>query len=79
MGPREPEPDPSGMDKDEFLAYLHRERTVSLWPFAGRALGASRSLTYALAKSSQIQVLRLGQHRIRVSSAWLENMLFPDE
>jgi len=77
MAKRELEPDPVGMEQDAFRAYLRRERTVTLWPFTGRALGTSRSLTYALARSGDIKVLRLG-HRCRVSSVWLESVLFPE-
>ncbi len=70
-----PEPDPVGMPRDELRAYLDLHPTVSLWPFAGRALGASRSLTYQLAGEGTIKVLRLG-HRYRVASSWLEAKLF---
>jgi hypothetical protein len=76
---REPEPDPVGMPRGELIAYLRVHPTVSLWPFAGRALGASRSLTYQLSRGGQIGVLRLGSHRCLVKSAWLERTLFGDE
>lgn len=68
------EPDPVGLPRDELVAYLCSHPTVSLWPFAGRALGASRSLTYQLAQSGAINVLALG-HRRRVASSWLETTL----
>lgn len=76
---REPEPDPVGMPREELLDYLRSHPTVSLHPFASRALGASRSLAYQLAKSGAIKVLHLGPHRLRVSSAWLEAALFGEE
>lgn len=72
------EPDPVGMPRDDLHAYLGSHPTVSLWPFTGKALGASRSLTYQLAQDGTIQVLRLG-HRCRVASAWLEKTLFGGE
>lgn len=72
---RDPEPDPLGLPREELVAFLRSRHTVSLWPFAGRALGLSRSATYAC---PQIKVLRLG-HRSRVSSAWLERTLFGPE
>ena len=75
---RENEPDPVGMSREELLSFLNAHPTVTLWPFTGRALGTSRSLTYALAKSGQIRVLALGNRR-RVSSAWLEDTLFPEQ
>jgi hypothetical protein len=74
MARRDPEPDPVGMPRDELLTYLRSHPTVSLWPFAGRALGASRSLSYQLAKTQTIKVLALG-HRRRVASNWLEQAL----
>ncbi len=73
---RDSEPDPVGMPRDELLAYLRSHPTVSLYPFTSRALGASRSLAYQLAKSGDIRVLHLGPHRLRVASAWLEQTLF---
>jgi hypothetical protein len=78
MAMRVPEPDPIGLPREELLAYLRSHPTVSLWPFTGRALGASRSLTYQLSRDGTIKVLRLG-HRCRVASAWLEAMLSGDE
>lgn len=78
MATRHPEPDPVGMPREELLGYLCSHPTVSLWPFAGRALGASRSLTYELGRTGVIKVLRLG-HRCRVPSAWLEATLFGNE
>jgi hypothetical protein len=73
------EPDPVGMPREELLAYLRSHPTVSLWPFTGRALGYSRSLTYDLGRTCGIRVLHLGAHRSRVSSAWLEATLFNDD
>jgi hypothetical protein len=70
----DPEPDPVGMPRDDLLAYLRAHHTVSLWPFAGRALGVSRSLTYQLGHTETIRVLALG-HRRRVASSWLEQAL----
>jgi len=78
MAAREPEPDPVGMPREELLAYLCSHPTVSLWPFAGRALGASRSLTYQLSRDGTIKVLCLGARR-RVASSWLEATLFGEE
>ena len=75
MARREPEPDPVGMPRDDLQRFLQSRHTVTLWPFTGRALGASRSLTYRLAATDSIRVLRLG-HSYRVSSAWLEKTLF---
>jgi hypothetical protein len=66
------------MQREELRAYLRCHPTVALWPTAGRALGASRSLTYQLASSGAIRVLRLG-HRCRVPSSWLEKTLGLDE
>jgi hypothetical protein len=76
MAKRDPEPDPVGMPEDAFRAYLDCHPTVSLWPTTGRALGYSRSLTYGLARTGGIRVLRLGAHRCRVPSAWLTATLF---
>ena len=56
------EPDPATMTRDELRQYLRSRATVSLWPFTGRALSLSRSATYG--------------HLCRVSSSWLENVLF---
>lgn len=78
MAIRESEPNPVGMPRAELLTYLRSHPTVSLWPFAGKALGASRSLTYQLSRDGTIRVLRLG-HRCRVASAWLEATLFGGE
>ena len=75
---RDPEPNPVCMPRAELLSYLRSHPTVSLWPFAGTALGASRSLTYQLSRDGTIKVLRLG-HRCRVASAWLEATLFESE
>lgn len=72
MAIREAEPDPATMSREQFLAYLRSHHTVSLWPFTGRALRLSRSATY---KCPDIKVLRLG-HLSRVSSSWLEHLLF---
>jgi hypothetical protein len=69
------EPDPSSLTREELRSYLHSVATVSLWPFAGKALGLSRSLTYSC---EQIKCLRLG-HLRKVSSAWLEATLFDEE
>ena len=63
----EREPDPRELSRDELHAFLRSCHTVKLWPFSGRALGASRSLTYKLAGEGTIKVLRLG-HSYRVSS-----------
>ena len=75
MAKRESEPDPREMSRDELLDFLRSRHTVTLWPFVGRTLGASRSLTYRLASVEAIKVLRLG-HSYRVSSSWLEKTLF---
>jgi hypothetical protein len=72
---KDTEPDPTAIGRDELLAYLRSRPTVSLWPFTGRALALSRSATY---RCPQIKVLRLG-HLCRVSSAWLESVLFGSE
>lgn len=72
---REPEPDPASMPRDELHSYLRAHPTVTLWPFAGRALGLSRSATYGC---PQIKTLRLGRLE-KVSSAWLESVLFGEE
>jgi len=71
---RQSEPDPVGMTREDLRAFLRLRPTVTLWPFTGRALGLSRSAAYGC---PQIKVLRLG-HRCRVSSAWLEQVLFGD-
>ena len=71
----ESEPDPLQLSREELLAYLHTHPTVSLWPFCGRALSLSRSATYSC---HDIKVLRLG-HLCKVSSAWLESVLFSEE
>ena len=63
------------MPREELLAYLRSQHTVSLWPFTGRAIGTSRSLTYQLSHDGTIKVLLLG-HRRRVASVWLEATLF---
>lgn len=75
MAAREPEPDPAQLTRDELRDYLRAEATVTLWPFSGRALGLSRSLTYQCGATGDIRVLRLG-HRCRVPSLWLEQTLF---
>jgi hypothetical protein len=72
------EPDPRDMTRAELLDFLRSRHTSSLWPFAGRALGISRSLTYQLASTETIRVLRLG-HRYRVPCSWLENALFGEK
>jgi hypothetical protein len=72
-----PEPDPVGIPRDDLRAFLKANPTVTLWPFSGRALGLSRSLTYRCATTGHIKVLRLG-HLYRVSSVWLEHTLFGD-
>ena len=69
------EPDPRDMTRAELFDFLRSRHTSSLWPFAGRALGISRSLTYQLAGTETIRVLRLG-HRYRVPCAWPEDALF---
>ena len=73
------EPDPVGMTQDDFRAYLGSHPTVSLWPFTGRALGYSRSLTFQLGRAGGIKVLRLGAHSCRVPSAWLSSQLYGGE
>lgn len=70
------EPDPREMAREELRSYLQTTHTVSLWPFTGRALGYSRSLTYGLGRSGGIKVLQLGAHRCRVPAAWVERALF---
>jgi hypothetical protein len=67
--------DPVSISREELRAHLRAQPTVSLWPLTGRALGLSRSLTYACARSGEIKVLRLGR-RLRVPSSWLEALLF---
>lgn len=69
------EPDPRQLSREELRAYLRSVHTVTLWPFTGRALSASRSLTYQLSHRGTIKVLVLG-HRRRVASIWLEATLF---
>ena len=55
------EPDPRAMDRDALRAYLRTTHTVSLWPFAGRALGnLSRPATYRAAANGGIRTLSLG-------------------
>jgi len=72
---RRREPDPCSLSRAELIDYLHHHPTVSLWPFCGRALGLSRSLTY---RCEEIKVLRLG-HRRLVASSWLERFLFGEQ
>lgn len=72
---RTPEPERQTMPGDELRRYLRTHHSTSLRPFAGRALGLSRSATYVC---PEIRVLRLG-HRCRVSSAWLESLLLGDQ
>jgi hypothetical protein len=79
LAAQEPEPDPVGMPREELLSYLRSHHTVCLWPFVGRALGYSRSLTFELGRSGGIRVLHLGAHRCRVPSAWLEATLFEQD
>lgn len=69
------EPDPTKLSREELRGYLRSVATVSLWPFAGKALGLSRSLTYSC---KQIKCLQLG-HLRKVSSSWLETTLFGEE
>ena len=69
------EPDPAAMSREELRTYLGEVATVSLWPFAGKALALSRSTTY---NCPDIKCLRLGHVR-KVSSAWLEATLFGAE
>jgi hypothetical protein len=69
------EPDPRQLSRGELVDFLRARHTVTLWPFAGRALGLSRSATYGC---PEIKCLRLG-HLRRVSSAWLESVLFGGE
>jgi len=69
------EPDPKEMSREELRTYLRSVATVSLWPFAGKALALSRSATYSC---RDIKCLRLG-HLRKVSSAWLEATLFGSE
>lgn len=78
MAKRESEPDPIGMPHEELQRFLQSHPTVTLWPFTGRALNASRSLTYRLAAANSIRVLRLGRS-YRVPSAWLSRTLFGDD
>ena len=75
---RRPEPDPTDMPRQELQQFLQSRPTITLWPFTGRALGTSKSLTYRLAAAGSIKVLRLG-HNYRVSSVWLEKALFGDD
>ena len=69
------EPDPALLSREELRAYLRSVSTVSLWPFTGKALGLSRSLTYSC---GEIKWMRLG-HLRKVSTAWLETKLFGEE
>ena len=69
------EPDPAAMSREELRTYLGEVATVSLWPFAGKALALSRSTTYSC---PDIKCLKLGHVR-KVSSAWLEATLFGTE
>ena len=48
--------------------------TVSV-PRAAQYLGISRAYAYAMAREGQLPVIRLGEHRIRVSSVGLLRML----
>jgi hypothetical protein len=66
------------MSREELRAFLRSSPTVTLWPFSGRSLNLSRSLTYRCGAQGDIKVLRLG-HSLRVPSAWLESTLFGDE
>lgn len=53
--------------------------TVDLWPTAGRALGLGRNSTYDAAKRGDIPVLRVGGHKLRVSTAALRRLLGLDD
>lgn len=75
MTARESEPNPAQLTREELRDYLRSHATVTLWPFSGRALGLSRSLTYQCGANGEIKALRLG-HRRRVPSLWLEQTLF---
>ena len=48
------EPDPRELTRSDLRSYLQTTHTISLWPFCGRALGYSRSLTYELGHSGGI-------------------------
>ena len=48
--------------------------TVSV-PRAGQYLGVSRAYAYAMAREGLLPVIRLGEHRVRVSSVGLLRML----
>jgi hypothetical protein len=69
------EPDPTQLSREELRAYLRSVPTVTLWPFCGKALRLSRSSTYSC---SEIKCLRLG-HLRKVSSSWLEALIFGEE
>src|SRR5438552_13534102 len=57
------------------LPRAEQEPTVALWPTAGRALGLSRSSTYAAARRGQVPgLIRIGG-RYRVATAELRRAL----
>lgn len=74
------EPDPRAMDRDALRAYLRTTHTVSLWPFAGRALGnLSRPATYRAAANGGIRTLSLGCRKRVVPSVWIATALLLED
>jgi excisionase family DNA binding protein len=59
------------------VAFLRQNPTCSVTEAAG-ILGISRAYAYALVRSGELDVIKLGQKRFRVKSAALLQMLGED-